>query len=589
VVRWAKRGLLIFLCVLAAGYSFAQTTASSGNSSQKEGPTQEEKQRELNKQAFALLDQLVAESKSLSLPQNHITVEQAALELLWKRDRNRAKALVSDITGRIIEMENRVESDPDSTRSSAVYQLRTEMIQLLAGFDPRMALTFLQTTRPASGARDNMERQLEYTLTSKAASSDPHTALALAKKSLNDGLSYQLNGIYSSLSQNDPDAANELAEDIVGKLRSQDLTTNRQSWFFALNFLGQVAPQNQGRSGIHPKLGVPSASTSAGGGGGNANAQPDPQVAKQITELLVAAAASPNMPQDLVRGLQPYSDVIAEYAPGKAPQIQRQLSQAQQSADPQVRSWEQFNQANSKGSVEDSLAVAAQASPEMRSGMYQQVAWKAANLGDYLRARQIVLDDISDPLQRNQMLREITRQAAFQAASHSNFDLATDLMQGFTPAEEHATVLAQIAQTAAAHRQLKTAQRILEQARGMLDSRPENASQLNALLQVAQVYADVAPASGFQIVESITGQLNELVNAASMLDGFTPYSRSFESGEMLLHNGYIADSLLRPFARTLAKLAPADFGRAKAVADSLQPSEARVMAHMEMVKQLLVD
>lgn len=535
-----------------------------------------------------MLDQVVAESKSLSLPQNHITVESTVLELLWKRDHNRARALVADITTRIIEMENRAESDSDSSRSAAVYQLRTEVVQLLAGFDPRMALSFLQATRPATGARDTMERQLEYTLTSKAASSDPRTALALAKKSLSDGFSYQLNSIYSSLSQSDPDAANELAEDIVGKLRSQDLTTNRQSWYFALNFLGQVAPQSQGRTGPRGKLGAPGAST-AGVGPASQGAQPDPEVAKQLTQLLVGAASSPNMPQDLVRGLQPYSDVIAEYAPGKASQIQKQISQSNQSADPQVRTWEQFNDANSRGSVDDSLAVAAQASPEVRSGMYQQVAWKAANLGDYLRARQIVLDDISDPLQRTQMLREITRQAAFQAASHGNFDLATDLMQGFTPPEEHATVLAQIASTAASHRQPKAAQHILDEARGLLNSRPENASQLSALLQVAQVYADVAPNSGFQIVESVTGQLNELVSAAAMLDGFTPYSRSFESGEMLIHNGYIADSLLRPFATALAKLAQVDFGRAKAVADSLQPTEARVLVHIDIVKQVLVN
>ena len=590
MLRSARVVLRLLFCLLLASCAFAQSQPGADSSSPTASTelTPEEKQQEVRKQAGALLEQVLAESKSLSLPQNHITVEQTALELLWKRDRNRAKALVADMTGQIIEMENRAEDDSDSTHSAVVYQLRTEIIQVLAGLDPGMALHFLQATRPSTGARDTMERQLEYTLTSKAASSDPRTALAMAKKSLNDGFSYQLNSIYSSLSQSDSDAANELAEDIVAKLRSQDLATNRQSWFFALNFLGQVAPQGQGRTGPRGKLGGAGASTIAGAPASQ-GAQPDPEVAKQLTQLLVAAASSPNMPQDLVRGLQPYADVIAEYAPGKAPQIQRQLSQAQQSADPQVRTWQQFNDVNSRGSVEDSLAVAAQASPEIRSGMYQQVAWKAANLGDYLRARQIVLDDISDPLQRNQMLREITRQAAFQAASHGNFDLATDLLQGFTPPEDRAVALAQIARTASSQRQPKAAIRILEEARALLNSRPENSSQLNALLQVAQVYGDVAPASGFQIVEGMTGQLNELVSAAAMLDGFTPYSRSFESGEMLIHNGYIADSLLRPFADTLAKLAQVDFGRAKAVADSVQPAEARVLVHLHMVKLALVN
>lgn len=589
--RLANRALLLLIaCLLLISFSAAQSSPGSDESGppakDSAQPSKQDKEKALKEQAVALLEQAIAESRSLSLPQNHVTVEQSALELLWKRDRTRAKALVADITGRILEMENRADSDQDSYRASTVYQLRMQMIQLISGLDPRMALNFLQATRPTSGTRDSAERQLEYNLTTQVASNDPRMALELARKSLNDGISFQLAGIYSSLNQKDPEAADQLAQDILSKLRSEDLTANRQSWYFAMNFLGQVAPQGSGQSGRHPRV-VPSGGASNGDAGSNSG-QSNPQIAKQLTDIIVGAVQSPNMPPDMLRALQPYADVIAQYAPGKAPQIQRQLSQVQ-NTDPQMRTWDEFNKANSQGSLEQSLAVAAQASPEVRSGMYQQVAWKAAGLGDYLRARQIVLDDISDPLQRTQMLREITKQAAFQAAGKGNFDLAHDLMQGFTPAEEHATVLAQIAQSATSQGQLKIARGILEEARGLLDSRPENATQLNALLQVAQAYANVAPSSGFQMVESLAGQLNELIAASAMIDGFAPYGRSFESGEMLLHNAYVPDSLLRPFADTLALLARADFARAKAVADSLQPTEARVLAHLSVAKHILVD
>ncbi len=593
VGRFPSRALiLLLLSSVLAGLAVAQNTPAPDNPADatKQEDKKEERKKDQQKQAVSLLEQVVAESKSLTLPQNQVIAEQSALELLWKRDRNRAKTLVTDITSRVIEMQNRAESDPDSQRNTTVYQLRMEMVQMLAGLDPRMALNFLQSTR-AANAQDSTERQLEYTLTAQVANSDASMALALARKSLKDGLSFQLTGIYNALSQNNPDAADELAQDIVSKLRSEDLTANRQTWYFAMNFLGQVAPQNSGHSsGRHgtSSPGGPTSNASTGnteGGGGQAN----PEIAKQLTDIIVGAALSPNMPQDLLRGLQPYSDTLDEFAPGKAAQLQRQLSQVQQGADPQVRSWEEFNKVNSHGSVDESLAVISQASPDLRSGMYQQVAWKAATLGDYLRARQIVLDDIADPLQRNQMLREITKQAAFQAAGHDNFDLARELMEGFRPAEEHATVLAQLGHSAASRGQLKAARSLLEEARGLLDSRPENAVQLNALLQIAQAYADVAPGLGFQIVESLTPQLNELISASAMLDGFTPYSRSFDSGEMLLHNGFVADSMVRPFADTLAALATVDFARAKAVADSMQPPEARVLAHIAIVKKILVN
>jgi hypothetical protein len=581
--------LVLFWSILAAA-ALSQDTPAAENPGDppKQEQSKQDNKKEAQKQALALLEQVVAESRSLNLPQNQVVAEQTALELLWKRDRTRAKALVADITGRVIELQNRADSDLDSQHATTVYQLRMEMIQTLAGLDPRLALNFLQSTRTA-GARDSTERQLEYTLTTQVANSDASMALSLARKSLKDGLSFQLAGIYSSLAQNNPEAADELAQDIVSKLRSEDFASNRQAWYFAMNFLGQVAPQNSGQAG--GKHGAPSTSATAkrAGSGGGGSAQSNPEIAKQLTDILVAAALSPNMPQDMVRGLQPYSDTLEEYAPAKANQLEHQFSQVQQSADPQARTWEEFNKVNSHGSVDDSLAVISQASPDMRSGMYQQVAWKAASLGDYMRARQIAMDDIADPLQRTQMLREITKQAAFQAAGHDNFDLARDLMEGFRPAEEHATVLAQLAHSAASRGQAKMARSLLEQARGLLDSRPENAVQLNALLQIAQAYADVAPASGFQIVESLTAQLNELISASAMLDGFTPYSRSFESGEMLLHNGYVADSLVRPFADTLAALATVDFARAKAVADSMQPPEARVLAHVAIIKKTLVN
>ncbi len=590
VGRWASRLLLLLmLWSMLANVTLGQNTPAADNPSEPANPSKEEKKKDLQKQALSLLEQVVVESKSLTLPQNQIVAEQAAFEILWKRDRTRAKALVADITGRIVEMENRAESETDPQNTTSVYQLRMEMIQQLAGLDPRMALNFLQATRSVN-ARDSAERQLEYTLTTQVANTDASMALALARKSLNDGISFQLMSVYNSLSQNNPDAADELAQDILGKLRSEDLARNHQAWYFALNFLGQVAPQNSGQaSAKHTAPGASVTNGAAGVGGVAGGGQSNPEVAKQVTDIIVAAALSPNMPQDMLRGLSQYSDTLAEYAPGKANQLQRQISQLQQNADPQLRSWEEFNKANTHGSVDDTLAVISQASPDLRSGMYQQVAWKAATMGDYMRARQIVIDDVADPLQRTQMLREITKQAAFQAAGKGNFDLVRDLLAGFKPAEEHATILAQVAHSSVGHRQLKIARSLLEEARGLLDSHPENATQMNALLQVAQAYADVAPASGFQILESLTPQLNELISASAMIDGFTPYARSFESGELLLHNGYIGDSLVRPFADSLALLAPADFARAKALADSMQPPEARVLTHIAIVKRVLVN
>jgi polyphosphate kinase 2 PPK2 len=112
-------------------------------------------------------------------------------------------------------------------------------------------------------------------------------------------------------------------------------------------------------------------------------------------------------------------------------------------AQPGQNAWDQFNQAQASGDPEQLLTVAQQASDDVRSNMYQQIAWQFASSGDLQRVRQIA-DKLTDPFRREQVLQQSLRQSAFNAANQGQFAGARQLAQEITPDEDRATILAQL-------------------------------------------------------------------------------------------------------------------------------------------------
>jgi hypothetical protein len=109
--------------------------------------------------------------------------------------------------------------------------------------------------------------------------------------------------------------------------------------------------------------------------------------------------------------------------------------------------------------------------------------------------------------------------------------------------------------------------------------------QFNAWLQVASAYAPLDAETSFTMVEAAIGQLNELLDAGAVVNGFG--QESFKDGELKWQGGYPWSDMIVQCAAALASVAPSDFERARADVKSLRRPDARTSAQLTLAQNLL--
>lgn len=366
----------------------------------------------------------------------------------------------------------------------------------------------------------------------------------------------------NQIAAKDPEAGVLLLHKIVAHVRGTNLSSV-ENFNFALNLLNSQA------------------NSLANG------AAPDESL-KTLADAVASAALSPEFPETSLPMLQGSSSAFEQLAPGRAQALTQKVDDYMRSMNPDQKTWEQFNSAQMSGDPNQLLAVAEQASEDIRPNMYQQAAWQFANSGDLQRARQVA-EKLPDPFQREQVLQQAVRQSAWNAANQGDFAAARQLAGEITPDEDRATILAQFALSAAGAKQQTLAQEMLEEAGGLLVNRAAGAPAFAAQLQVAQAFAHVKPARAVPLLERSATQLEQVLSAAVAVDGFLPYPRSFEAGELMLNNSFLCNSLIRPYAEATAELANFDLPAARILADRLSLPEARLFAELFVARTALGD
>ena len=106
-------------------------------------------QAERDKKTGALVDEIIKELQSLTLPENRIRVCVGLVGSLWPRDEKRARLLFKEAAASLNEIIAEVaREDPEyENRAQLIQQLRQEMVQVAAIHDPRLAIDFLRATR----------------------------------------------------------------------------------------------------------------------------------------------------------------------------------------------------------------------------------------------------------------------------------------------------------------------------------------------------------------------------------------------------------------------------------------------------------
>ena len=539
----------------------------------------------------ALVAEAIQLLPDIRRPETRAGFEARAAQLLWDSDEKKARQLFADCAENIkVLIAGIDESEQTNQDYETAQQLRQEVVNALAQRDPEMALEFLHSTHlssslPMANEQAKQEKQLELTLISRVAAKDPRRGLEMAEASLKSGLSASLIQVLSELKAKDGEAAAQLAHDILAKFQNQSLLTDSEAGYLASSFLPFVASGGRRRTGDGDNSPTVELLTD--------NELHD-LVQKIVSEVLSYTAPNSNtyypardVALNLINSLNQLNSNRQILAPDKKAALDQKLVELR-FGNQQTEPWSKYQALINQGTPDAALESINQAPAEMRDSLYQQLSNRLVQSGDNQRAEQIA-ENISNPMQRQQALREMNRQAAYAAVSKGRIAEAIRLLRDFRPADERAQIIGQLVTQMPAGLKRTVVIGYLEQVRAMLDPSVKAASQsqMYALLQLARVYSRYDANHAFEIVDPLIDQFNELSAAAVTLNGFgANYARD---GELMMYNSSVIAEVANQMATSLAGLARVNFERAKALADRLRPTEVRVNAYIVIAQTALQD
>jgi hypothetical protein len=549
-------------------------------------------QKELEQKALSLLDDVLKDSESFKQAENRIRIRAAAAYILWRYDEARARIIFREAMASLIDiLKEPTDEDPAEARKmfEGPKQLRTEMLQMLAQRDARLARELLRATRSPAAQAGNVregteyyDRQMDLNLAAQIASSDPKLAAEIAQESLSKGFAYQLPSLVTAIQEKDPEVAARLASDIMTKLRTEKLDSSREARNIAVSLL-KLATETPEADAKNPK---------------NATPLLDQTTLRELTEMVTAEALrSPAQNADMLSSLQSMMPVVEKYAPARVGQIRQKapvetvVDEDDETEGVETGEMGKYRTLFEKGSTDELLSAAPNAPEGMRGMLYQRAASKIMEEGDTERARQIINEKVQDPAQRKQMLAQLNQVSATTAAEQGKVEQTRKMLATLRTNEERVMLLTQLASGAAAKGQKKIALQLLEEARGMLGQRARNINQLGAQLMVARAYAQLDPSRSLAMLEPIVDQLNELLGAATVLGGFfvEELVRDDEImlGPLSMFFSMASNVLLQQYIGDINALVRADFDRTKALVDRFQRDEIRTMMRLMLAQSIL--
>lgn len=629
-----KRLFILLLALIIFGVMpiYAQDQTAQQAATQQQSTDDLAKQKaELEKNAYRLLEQVIDEAQSsLRLPENRVRVQIVAADLLWDSNQGRARSLFNMAAEAVVEMSKSQQNNNNNRRGGppqnfnrGAFQLRQQLVLAAANHDAQLAYQLLAITKPAANtiqpdqdprnARFQItpDDSLEQTLLGRVAALDPKFAATNAEQMMDKGsFPRTLPEVLNQLQKQDADAAAKLADKTVKKLESANMLTNSEAASLAQTLLVpgprpvQTTPDAKGSTTNTrgPVLDQGSYIDLLGSVIDLAlKATPATQTATQRTVIptgairrgqptLVATQTPPTDAQieqagarRLLAGLQMSLPQIDQYLPGKSALVRQKLAEVGMGNNTQVNFGQAFAALQGNPTADALVQAAAIAPPQMQPRLYQQAAYKAIDEGDTNRARQIASDHLQSNARDSVMQRIDFRELA-QKADGARLDEIRQALARLTSDADKIDMLLQLAHDTQPSNP-KLSLQLLDEAKQMTTRRATSYDQFEQQLKVAHAYATVDATRSSEVLDVGISQLNELLSAAAVLNGFEV--NMFRDGEMSMQGGNGLVQMVNRFGQELSSLAQTDFERSETLAGHFQLAEPRIMTRMAIVQGIL--
>jgi len=627
------RSIFVVSAILAA----AIVTNAQETTTPDAAKAQEDKAK-LEAKAASLLEQVVSEAQALKLPENRIRVQIIAGDLLWERSAARARGFFSDAGAALSQL--MIEAS-DRDDSQTVMRLRQELVLAAGRHDAELGYQLLRQTQPPANVAANANRRrngvpagfpednLEQNLLAVIANTDPKVAFQKASEALDKGdYPTSLARVLAQLQAKDEEAFKKLTDKTLSRLTSDNLLSSTQATGVAMSLL-RPGPQlaattttssttnatasnvNNTRnapvlnqSGYHDLLdrvvtaaltATPRTNANGGGGGQRRAAAPvrtgimlgtggsgsvvfseDNDNSQQQVD---PAQIQQNNARNMLRNLSGMLSQVDQFLPERSQAVRQKLTDMGMN-NPMADFGNQMRNFMTQGDSESLAAAASNAPGPVQSALYRQAAERAINEGNIDRAQQIATDHL-DEKGRNSIMQAIDFK---KLATNISSDKLAEIREKLAALPSDADRIKYLADLASATQKdnPKLALKFAEDARTLVARRASDYRDMENQLRVAELFATIDPKRSFDVLEPGISQLNELLAAAQVLNGFEV--EVYRDGELPLQGGSELGSMISRYGQQLASLAKLDFERAQMTAERFQFAEPRLMAKLAIVQ-----
>jgi hypothetical protein len=522
----------------------------------------------LREKAFTLLESVGTQLSTLQSAENRARIGANIVDSLWKKDEERARALLrvvqEDIRAELQKQEKRLPNEP----TFAVFlKLRRDTVERIAKYDPEAALEFLKVTEPVIDEETphyyrEPEEDIELRLAKQIAANNPDMALKVARYSLKRGMSSELLMLLGKLKRKHKEHAQVLYKEIVEKLADTDFRENWEVRYFAQVLVQAFHPPDIDESTFRELVGM---FVNRALAHGCANKLSDEDERAEFCQFVAST----------LRSVEKYDSRTAR--------MKHWISEQDQYMSSFGFPYAEVEEVVREGD-DDALEAIASKHPELRVPIYLRAVEQARLSGDVERAKKMVELTGADPETQKQMIAQLEHEKKQLTLNEETLAQIQKRLEEIPTAREKVGFLAHQANQFGA-KDRNTAFKLLNQANELSDMMKPGKEQLETRLVLAMMYSAEKSDRGFAIMEATLPKLNELVDVAVKLDGYeTAYLREGEWN--MSANGSVGEILTR-LSEGAAYFAWSDFDRAVNLASQFERPEIRLMAHLKLAQGIL--